>query len=425
MKIGLNAGHTISGPGYGAAEKLIESVETRAVTAALSFYLKNAGVEVVDCTINTASSQTAYLSKVVELANAQDLDWFVSIHFNAGGGQGVEVYTYEGRRYPDALDVCNNISALGFKNRGVKSGNLYVIKKTKAKSMLIEVCFVDSADAELYQSVGEDKIAQAIAAALVDYKRNDEPDIPDSETPIIGESVATVEQLNAYLLAQNPQAAPYLHLADIFIAEGQKEGVRGDIAFCQSLKETGYFKFGGDVIPKQHNYAGIGTTGGGVKGAYFESDTIGIRAQIQHLKAYATADSLCQPCVDPRYHLVSPKGKAPTVEQLSGKWAVPGYDSKKYTSLGAARIAGESYGDDIVNHLKKALAMPAEDNLKSAAVMKNYIGVKIVKAAPEEKSGQAGYKIKYPDGYESWSPKDVFEKAYQELDFKEFIISEK
>ena len=53
--------------------------------------------------------------------------------------------------------------------------------------------------------------------------------------------------------------------------------------------------------------------------------------------------------------------------------------------------------------------------------MKNYIGVKIIKAEPEEKDGQEGYKVKYPDGYESWSPKDTFEKAYRELDCKDFI----
>ena len=56
--------------------------------------------------------------------------------------------------------------------------------------------------------------------------------------------------------------------------------------------------------------------------------------------------------------------------------------------------------------------------------MENYIGVKIVKAEPQEKSGKQGYRVKYSDGYESWSPKDTFEKAYRKLDCKEFINSE-
>lgn len=57
--------------------------------------------------------------------------------------------------------------------------------------------------------------------------------------------------------------------------------------------------------------------------------------------------------------------------------------------------------------------------------MENYIGVKIVKAELEEKNGIAGYRVKYPDGYVSWSPKETFEKAYRKLDCKEFINSEK
>lgn len=56
--------------------------------------------------------------------------------------------------------------------------------------------------------------------------------------------------------------------------------------------------------------------------------------------------------------------------------------------------------------------------------MKNYIGAKVVKAEPQEKDGRAGYKVKYPDGYESWSLKDVFEKVYRELDCKDFINTE-
>jgi len=55
--------------------------------------------------------------------------------------------------------------------------------------------------------------------------------------------------------------------------------------------------------------------------------------------------------------------------------------------------------------------------------MKTYIGVKVVKAVPMEKDGQPGYKVKYKDGYESWSPKDVFEEAYRELDCLDFINS--
>lgn len=169
MRFGINAGHTVSGQGSGAVGIIKESAETRAVGNALINLLTANGHEVVNCTIDKASSQNAYLEQVVALSNRQELDYFISIHFNAGGGQGVEVYTYQGRQFTDALEVCANISSLGFKNRGVKEGSgLYVIKKTRAKSMLIECCFVDTEDANKYKKLGANKIAEAIFKALVD-----------------------------------------------------------------------------------------------------------------------------------------------------------------------------------------------------------------------------------------------------------------
>lgn len=103
--IGINAGHTAGGPGYGAVGIIKESEHTRKVAAALRRYLEACGIRVKDCTIEAAASQNAYLARVVELANGQELEWFISIHFNAGGGRGVEVYTYLGRQYGDAVAV--------------------------------------------------------------------------------------------------------------------------------------------------------------------------------------------------------------------------------------------------------------------------------------------------------------------------------
>lgn len=172
MRIGLNAGHTLSGPGSGTSGVIVESIETRRVCNRLTEMLKASGVEVVPCTVDKAASQSAYLQQAVNMANRTDLDYFISIHFNndkARKGHGVEVYTYKGRQYPDAVEVCEHIAALGFTNRGVKEGSgLYVSKKTKAKSMLIEVCFVNDPDASAYQQKFE-QICTAIAYALADY----------------------------------------------------------------------------------------------------------------------------------------------------------------------------------------------------------------------------------------------------------------
>lgn len=168
MIIGINAGHTITAPGTGAVGYLTESKESRKVSNSLIKILNNNGHKVINCTVDKASSTSAYLSKAVKLANAQQLDLFISIHFNAGGGKGVEAYTWKGQRLKEASCICENINKLGFKNRGVKDGSsLYVIKKTKAKAILLEVCFVDSkSDADLYNKLGADQIAKAIYKAI-------------------------------------------------------------------------------------------------------------------------------------------------------------------------------------------------------------------------------------------------------------------
>jgi N-acetylmuramoyl-L-alanine amidase len=168
LNMGVNDGHTENGPGSGAAGKISESKVTREVGKEVRALIKQRGHNDINCTIDHASSSINALELIVKQADRQELDWFISIHFNAGGGRGCEVYTYEGRQYQDALDVCKNISALGFINRGVKNGTgLYVIKKTKAKSMLIEVCFVDTADAEQYLKVGAKSIAKAIVDGIL------------------------------------------------------------------------------------------------------------------------------------------------------------------------------------------------------------------------------------------------------------------
>ena len=119
-----------------------------------------------------------------------------------------------------------------------------------------------------------------------------------------------------------------LELAELFLEEGATEGIRGDIAFCQSIKETGWFRFGGQVLPEQNNFAGIGATNNSPvgKGAWFESARLGVRAQIQHLKAYANNEALVNECVDPRFNLVTRGAAVNRWTGLNGRWAVPGKD---------------------------------------------------------------------------------------------------
>lgn len=118
-------------------------------------------------------------------------------------------------------------------------------------------------------------------------------------------------------------------LVGYFIEEGFAEGVTGDVAFMQSVVETGWFRFNGTVPASANNFAGLGATDTNPGPATFPDARTGVRAQIQHLRAYADPTALfCavpplhNPCVDPRFHLVTPKGKAPTWTQMgNGNWA--------------------------------------------------------------------------------------------------------
>lgn len=150
---------------------------------------------------------------------------------------------------------------------------------------------------------------------------------------IMGNSEVSAEKMARFLLNTNPEpkliGVTALELASMFIEEGQIEGVRGDVALCQSIHETGWFKYGGQVLPEQNNYAGIGATNNSPvgKGAWFSNPREGVRAQIQHLKAYASKEPLKQECVDPRYSILEQYnllGVAPNWEDLNGRWAVPG-----------------------------------------------------------------------------------------------------
>lgn len=158
-------------------------------------------------------------------------------------------------------------------------------------------------------------------------------------TMIMGTPIATIEQCKS-VMQKNNVNEKYISLVYSYYTEGIKEGVRGDIALAQSCLETGWFNFKGDVVPAQNNFAGLGTTGDGVKGCYFNTPEEGIRAQIQHLKAYASTEPLKQECIDPRYSLVS-KGCAPYVEWLG----------QKENPTGKGWATGKNYGAKILNLL--------------------------------------------------------------------------
>lgn len=159
---------------------------------------------------------------------------------------------------------------------------------------------------------------------------------PAGMLPIMGHVRVPASAIVAWANGRTPRPAgnysatvPLETLAQIFVEEGAAEGVTGDIAFVQSVVETGWFRFSGTVPAAYNNFAGIGATDTNPSPAIFVDARTGVRAQIQHLRAYAdpsaatcTVPPLHNPCVDPRFALVVPKGRAATWNQLgNGNWA--------------------------------------------------------------------------------------------------------
>lgn len=157
----------------------------------------------------------------------------------------------------------------------------------------------------------------------------------------MGQSALDAEQITAWyqsmgITSRSP--TPVRQLAETFLDEGAAQGVRGDIAFAQSMLETGYLRFGGLVRPGDHNFSGLGACDRCARGLQFADPVLGIRAQIQHLYAYgdplAATERLARPLADIRFDLVSPKGRAQTWEQMgSGNWASDGSYPQKVLAI--------------------------------------------------------------------------------------------
>ncbi len=170
--------------------------------------------------------------------------------------------------------------------------------------------------------------------------------IQGGTTYIMGHSYTYLEQMIRYYNANkvypsfyaNTDAPTIEAFCQIYIEEAATEGIRAEVAFCQAMKETGFLTYTGDVRIEQFNFAGIGATGGGEPGNSFSSVRAGIRAQIQHLKAYASTDALNSQCVDPRFQYVK-RGTTPYVEWLG----------IQENPNGGGWAAAKNYGGSIIN----------------------------------------------------------------------------
>ena len=174
---------------------------------------------------------------------------------------------------------------------------------------------------------------------------------PAGKYQIVGKSNVTVDQLIAYF-NESGEKYPAEELAkggaesietfcQMYYDEATAEDIRTEVAFAQAMKETGFLQYGGDASIEQFNFAGIGTTGNGVPGNSYPDVQTGIRAQIQHLKAYATEEPLSQECVDERYEYVK-KASAPYVQWLG----------QQENPEGVGWATGKNYGYDIARMIQ-------------------------------------------------------------------------
>ncbi len=204
----------------------------------------------------------------------------------------------------------------------------------------------------------------------------------DGYTKIMGNAVATAEQMEAYLKATNPSVAQsVLDMVPLYLSEGKTEGVRGDVAFAQSCLETGNFGFSGSAVTlDQKNFCGMGVTSNGVKGNSFDTPQLGIRAQVQHLKAYASTEALKNACVDPRFQYVT-RGCAEYVEWLG----------QKENPDGKGWATGAGYGEKILTILKGILGTAG--GAASSAPAETEIWYRVRKTWADAASQKGAFKV--------------------------------
>ena len=237
------------------------------------------------------------------------------------------IIKYDANHNLRIVSATNSNSAVDISNGSVKNGSniqIYTANNTDAQKWAFEYINTN-ATGGLMQIMGT---SQTTVAQMVRYYNANASGYDTFKAKYNGKYNGCLAKGGASTINQ---------FAQIFYEEATAEGVRAEVAFTQCMKETGFLKYGGDVLPNQYNFAGIGATGA-VHGASFSNVRMGIRAQIQHLKAYGSVSPLTNQCVDPRFNLVK-RGSAQYVEWLGIKENPNGY----------GWATSKSYGHDIVN----------------------------------------------------------------------------
>ena len=195
-------------------------------------------------------------------------------------------------------------------------------------------------------------INNGVNASTKKDEGNIESKVVEGTYLIEGTTTVSVKQMTDYFrqskysyptdIMKKGGASTLEEFCQIYYEEAEKEGIKAEVAFAQAMKETGWLQFKGDVKAEQYNFAGMGATGNHVTGESFKDVREGVRAQIQHLKAYGSTKNLNQTCVDNRFKYVK-RGCSIYVEWLG----IPNNPKNK------GWAAADGYGVDIVKMVQK------------------------------------------------------------------------
>lgn len=297
------------------------------------------------------------------------------------------------------VDICqrNGIEKLLWKN------DKSLIGQVDKQNMTLHRWFANTECPGEYLYSKHEQIAAEVNARLAagdtiaGSEKTEETDETKNYTKIVGETVATAEQMTARVKTANPDVPQsVIDMIPYYISEGKAEGIRGDIAFAQSCIETGNFAFPNcNVTLDQNNFCGMGVVTDDSKGNSFETPKLGIRAQIQHLKAYASTEDLVNACVDPRFKYVT-RGSAEYVEWLgmqenpNGK----GWASAKNYGVNILRVLDEIIqtkvdSDNTTNQPVESKPKPSETS-KVPYTVKVAISDLAIWKGPGENYGKTG-----------------------------------
>ena len=229
------------------------------------------------------------------------------------------VLTAEGGSFPDAWNVSFAVADLATgSERWVQAYR--AADGSWSAEVPVSSCNGNEQRVGAWAAVGDKtvELGSATFSSRLHPIMNDESDV---DPATLAEAFADAGGIYPADTYKTKGAATAEEFFTILVEEAEAEGVDQLAVYAQLVYETGYLRFGGDVKAEQCNFCGLGATGAGAGGATFPSVRAGIRAQVQHLKAYASTEDLVNECVDPRFEHVD-RGCAPYLESLGGRWAV-------------------------------------------------------------------------------------------------------